>query len=224
MQLPLLHFSRSSRMNRFTTTFNRGIREKSPMEVLYSNLMDCMIQDIQVKVTQPWFDINWQNPEGRTLLYIAARLGQNQCLSLLLTLPGIQIQLAAAPDGDTPLHISCFMGHALCAAQLLQIPGIGLNAKDKYGQTPLWQAVYMGQRRCVALLLAQPTIDIHIPDPLGQTALIRAWQHGNWSIIHQFAPFCIGLTYQLVWDTHPTCIKLWSTLPHELLALINNHF
>ena len=89
----------------------------------------------------------------RTPLAKAAIAGHTECVKLLLTAPGIDVNIKDR-HGNTPLHEAASAGHTECVKLLLTAPGIDVNIENRYGYTPLDMATSAGHTECVKLLRA----------------------------------------------------------------------
>ncbi|MDO5464413.1 MAG: ankyrin repeat domain-containing protein [Akkermansia sp.] len=148
-------------------------------------------------------------------LAYAAGNGHAECVRLLLTPPGIDVNkdinlryndyVGYDYDGDyyaTPLHYAARNGHAECVRHLLAAPGIDVNKpsrsyrnyyRDDYrddNNPPLYVAVAGGHTECAKLLLAAPDILVNKPNKDGRTPLYIAAE-----------------------NTHTECVKLLLAAP-----------
>ncbi len=137
-------------------------------------------------------------------LAYAARNGHAECVRLLLTTPGIDVNKDINFKRDnyyaTPLHHAARNGHAECVRHLLATPGIDVNKPSRgYGyywadrddnNPPLYVAVAGGHTECAKLLLAAPDILVNKPNKDGRTPLYIAAE-----------------------NTHTECVKLLLAAP-----------
>ena len=86
--------------------------------------------------------VNDKNPEGSSLLHVAAKNGSERMIfELAGDEPGYQAEVNAVDaEGNTPLHVAAFAKYASTARFLLSL-GAGLELQNKAGQTPLHAAV-----------------------------------------------------------------------------------
>ena len=98
-------------------------------------------------------NLNWRNPNnyGQTPISIAAREGNDECLSQLIA-AGADVNIANN-DGETPISIAAWEGNDRCLSQLIAA-GADVNIADNSGQTPLYYATQNSHASCVALLIA----------------------------------------------------------------------
>ena len=122
-------------------------------------------------------DVNMSNGHG-TFAYYAAFHGHAGILSELLSMPGIDVNLAQ-DQGYTPLQAAAEHGHVDVLRLLLGARRINVNLLDPYGATPLVMAASQGNGEAVKLLLAAPGIDVNTCLPDGTTALYYAAQYGH---------------------------------------------
>ncbi|MBQ2380130.1 MAG: ankyrin repeat domain-containing protein [Akkermansia sp.] len=93
------------------------------------------------------------------LLCLAARLGDAECVKVLLTVPRIDVN--KNNDVGAPLHHAAERGHLECVKILLSVPGIDVNKKNSEGKTPIHLAAENGHLECVKTLLTVPGIDVN---------------------------------------------------------------
>ena len=87
-------------------------------------------------------DINMGSQYG-TFLCLAAYLGHTAIAGELLSIPGIDINLAHQ-TGSTPLYLAAQRGHVEVVKSLLAAPGINVNLATLGGVTPLLMAAQNG--------------------------------------------------------------------------------
>ncbi|KAG9402658.1 hypothetical protein AC1031_007266 [Aphanomyces cochlioides] len=138
-------------------------------------------------LTHPRIDVNKASHGSQnTALHMAALLGLDDIVLLLLDMPGIEIN-AKNNVGCTPLILACgssdfrLHGHdpSMIVARLLSIPELDVNAASLKGQTALMEACQHGWASAVQLLLDHPNIDVHLKDENGETALFKACARGQ---------------------------------------------
>ncbi len=123
-------------------------------------------------------DINVMTPNG-TFLYIAAIRNHKAIVQVLLSRPGIKVNLGY-PSGTTPLSAAAQRGHLEIAGMLLQHPESNpLISSHELGTTPLSIAAYHGQEKMVELLLSSGKVNINLRQTDGATALFVAVER-NW--------------------------------------------
>lgn len=118
---------------------------------------------------------------GRTLLYEACRNGSITMVKLLLTINGIDPNIANT-YGETPLHRAVKSGHLEIIAELLTIANP--NIVDNEGQTPLFWASINKCTKIVELFASTGgVVDPNIMDIIGHTPLYWAYCRGNLDVI-----------------------------------------
>ena len=116
-------------------------------------------------------------------MYVAAELNRVEALMVLLTTPGIDVNVQITEgesfdmyDGYTPLCIAVDNNSFECAKLLIEHPSTDLNqGYNHQGVGPLYMAAYMGYTPFVELLCGDERVDMNranIED--GTTALFRA--------------------------------------------------
>ena len=123
-------------------------------------------------------DINMMTPGG-TFLYIAAVNNHNAIVKVLLSRPGIKVNLGS-PSGATPLSAAAQRGCLEIAGMLLQHPDINPSTGTyEHGTPSLAIAAYHGHEKMVELLLSSGKVNINLRDKGGATALFVAVER-NW--------------------------------------------
>eukprot|EP01083_Nonionella_stella_P092622 259327_1 len=141
-------------------------------------------------------DVNKQLPKSegrRTVLHMAALMGEADFVRRLLTHPYINVNLRDS-DGATPFHTSCEGGRTKIAKMLLESGKLDINSRKFYRlendvyndileedyemeppadrwKTPLLIAVKNWHVDIIKLLLAHPDIDVNAQDHMRNTAL-----------------------------------------------------
>ena len=124
-------------------------------------------------------DINKQDNDGRTALWIAVDQDHVECLKEIIS---------AEADinkedihGQTALRIAAGQGHIECLKELITA-GSDINKEDKKGQTALWIAAKKGHVECLNKLIVAGA-DINKEDKDGDTALMAAVDFPNANIV-----------------------------------------
>lgn len=124
--------------------------------------------------------INYQDAKGQTPLHIAAELGYDQIVDILLK----NEASGSLPDkfGALPLHYAIQNNHKYIARVLLESNMKEVNKKLPHGSTPLHIAARNGHLDLVELLL-QNNADVKEKDKQNQTPLQRATESNNLEVI-----------------------------------------
>ncbi|CAG9951126.1 unnamed protein product [Clonostachys rosea f. rosea IK726] len=117
---------------------------------------------------------------GETLLHIAARVGNCDCLEVLLDKGIAGHSQTLDNDNSTPMHYAAEYGHTEAIRILAQREG-DANAKTIYGFTPLHVAVKHGQTSTVRVLLEMGAKQFECSN--GCTPLAYAYTVGNLDVI-----------------------------------------
>jgi len=93
----------------------------------------------------PNLDVNWsdENENRSTALDIACDRGHDSIVSILLTHPGIDVNLKEN-GGWTPFNSACINGSTSCVRLLLKDCRVMVNEPTYDGSTPLYGACFMG--------------------------------------------------------------------------------
>ncbi len=124
------------------------------------------------------FPVDRKAPNGMTPLHVAAVLGRDEFVSLLLARGAFVDD--PAQNGITPLNRAAMGGH-LETMRLLIEAGAEVDRAGRFGATPLLSAVLRGQTEAVRLLLAEGA-DPDLAAANGDTALGLAREHGRGEI------------------------------------------
>ena len=127
-------------------------------------------------------DINMANRQV-TLLNGAAGWGHARIVNELLSMPGIDVNLAEK-NGATPLYLAAQGGHVEVVKLLLDARGINVNLAALTGVTPLYIAAQQGHVEVVKLLLGAPDIDVNLAMLThGSAPLLIAANNGHEEIV-----------------------------------------
>ena len=148
-------------------------------------------------------DINMGSENG-TLLCIAAFKGHANIARELLSLRGIDVNLAHQ-SGASPLYFAAQQGHAEVVKLLLAARGINVNLAEIRGITPLCIAAQMGREETVRLLLAVPQIKIDACKNDGATPLFCAAQNNFPAIVELLILRGANVNLALDDSTPPLC-------------------
>ena len=117
-------------------------------------------------------NVNQQDKEGRTPLYLAAQEGNTKVVELLLAAGADVNKGEGEPWKRTPLHVAASYGRTDVVGLLIR-NGANVQAKDPVDGTPLHQAARDGHRDVVAALIAAGA-EINGQDNYKRTALFYA--------------------------------------------------
>ena len=126
-------------------------------------------------------DINMGSEYG-TLLCLASYNGHAGIIRELLSMPGIDVNLAH-DNGMTPLYFAAQGGHAEAVRLLLDVRGINVNSAAHTGATPLYVAAQNGRVGVVKLLLAAHGIKVNLAQMTGAVPLCIAAQEGQEEVV-----------------------------------------
>jgi ankyrin repeat protein len=137
-----------------------------------------------IQLAENWhsaLDFNRRDPNGRTLLCLAATVGDADTTQRLLTLGAKPSATTAL--GSSPLHCAAYHGRAAVCSLLLELD-IEASAANKHGLTPLHCAVSSNQHHVIPLLVnagaafaardANGSTPLHVACTLGHVASVRA--------------------------------------------------
>ena len=139
---------------------------------------------VEELLKHPKLDINAQNSEGRSALFIAAWEDHPEITEKLLEHPDIDVNLTSE-RGNTPLTTAAYNGHVKPIEVLLQHPDIDVNQKDGDGDTPLTNAARQGYHPIVKLLLEHPDTDVNVQGQNGRTALNSAIREARIEVVKE---------------------------------------
>lgn len=116
-----------------------------------------------------------------SLLYLAVCGLHTECVELLLSHPGIDVNRCGGDS--TPLHMAVSRNSPEMVRLLLTAPGIDVNATSSWAmcgaQTPLHTAAALGRTECLRLLLAAPGVNPNVTDRWGIPPLQHALKAGH---------------------------------------------
>lgn len=127
-------------------------------------------------------DINLPNPDGLSLLQLAAREGHSQIVEILLKQPSIDVNQVSI-NGWTALHFAARLGYTDIVKMLLEAKGIDVNIANSDGWTALHWASWHGYLPVINLLLTDKQIEVNKRDSSQGTALHWAARNGQADVI-----------------------------------------
>ncbi len=139
-------------------------------------------------------DIQAQNSNRETALWLAASWGHKAIVQALLAVPHSDVN-AHNNHGATPLHIAVWHGHNPVVQVLLAQPLIKINLQDQWGQAPLHRALEKKRLDSIRMLLQHGAqlnvfdslvIEI-IQEILGKQELLLASVLGNYTTVKAMA-------------------------------------
>ena len=111
---------------------------------------------------------------GQTPL-MAATIGNHpEVVALLLSQPGIEVNVKCGTFGKTALHFAMEKDRDAALSLLLAAPGVDLNARDGFrrdrtlGSTPIQDAVHHGNVKAVRLMASVAEVDLDVKTPGGE--------------------------------------------------------
>ena len=119
---------------------------------------------------------------GATTLYAASSNGHTRVVSMLLVIPGIDVN-KANNIGCTPLYVASEQGHSEVVSMLLAKQGVDVNQADYDGITPLFIASDNGHAEVVSMLLDAPGVDVNKTDDDDWTPLCIASKKGRADVV-----------------------------------------
>lgn len=103
--------------------------------------------------------LNFWNAEGYSALHLAAKIGCVRCVEILLSTPGIAIDLLSDKEEQNALHFAAASGNYEIIKMILKESSLHelnlLHTTDRKGREPLILAVNGGHRECVIYLLSK---------------------------------------------------------------------
>jgi len=85
----------------------------------------------------PGFDVNAEDGDGDTLLYVACLKGNDSVIPLLLAHPYIDVNSKGGTLLEPPFMSACRGGHTACARLLLKDSRVVVNESNDFGFTTL---------------------------------------------------------------------------------------
>ena len=112
---------------------------------------------------------------GKTPLMAATIGNQPKVVALLLSQPGIEVNVKCGTSGKTALHFAMEKGRDAALSLLLVAPGPGvdLNATDGFewtgiGSTPIQDAIHYCNVEAVRLMASVAEVDLDVKTPRGE--------------------------------------------------------
>ena len=116
-------------------------------------------------------DIEDQQNEGKTALFLAVEWGREEAVEVLLS-HGAQVFTQTTGFGRTPLHAAVRENQIKILERLLRADDAGkcLDHKHRFGETPLWFAFHHKRFECAQILLNKGA-SLHVANNDGNTIL-----------------------------------------------------
>ena len=125
-------------------------------------------------------DVNATDEFGRTLLSLAAEIGNEIVVRALLESGKAEVESRDNKYARTPLLWAAKNGHEAVVKLLFKMGKAEVESRDnRYGQTPLSWAAENGHEPVVKLLLKTGKVDVESKDKNGQTPLSWAAKNGH---------------------------------------------
>ncbi|KAJ7582108.1 ankyrin repeat-containing domain protein [Mycena floridula] len=119
-------------------------------------------------------------------LAVAARVGSVEFVTLLLRLPGLNLNASSGYNELTPLNHAAREGHLEVVALLMQHADTNVNSTDFRGYTALHEALSGGHQKTAELLLGHPEIQPNLPNEDGVLPWMLAVEEGYQGIVDLF--------------------------------------
>ncbi len=144
-------------------------------EGLISAILDgahiCVIDELIYDFDPGYIDINASNHYGIFPLAAASSRGDINIVSLLLSLPELDVNTTDYVLGSTALMEASYRGHIEVVQMLLSVPNLNINAQNNYDMTALMYAAKYAHINIVGALLNTPDIDVFLEDVHGENVL-----------------------------------------------------
>ena len=110
---------------------------------------------------------------GQTPLMVATIGNHPEVVALLLSQPGIEVNVKCGTYGKTALHFAIERGRDAALSLLLAAPGVDLNARDGFewtgiGSTPIQDAIHYCNVEAVRLMASVAEVDLDVKTPRGE--------------------------------------------------------
>ena len=158
---------------------------KSCAENDLEDVKDCLEEGVYVNTVGAVESVRVPSEGGATWsgLTIAAWMDYRELLDLLLSQPGIDVNLPTKHyffNGEfTPLMFACQFGSHKIVRRLLQVPGINILFKNSYNWTAQHEAPTWGHSKCLEELAKMPGVEWNCQDNEGRTPLYMALRIGD---------------------------------------------
>lgn len=148
--------------------------------ILHWAVMCCQPTDHILSLIAQGVDINHQDNDGYTPMYVTAQFGYLEISKILLAQQNINV-VQCSKIGWTPLHQAADCGYLSIVQELVKVM-ISVDVIDRYGQTPLWLAAHEGHLDVVNELIAKNANVNHAKDN-GWTPLHAATNQGHSNVV-----------------------------------------
>ena len=130
-------------------------------------------------------NINTQDDDGRTPLYLASLKNHTEVVNFLLGVEGIDVNQQTTINGETALIVAAKNGGTDIVKLLLGNGKVDLNkGLTTTGMTPLIAASQNGHNKIVEMLTDQPLISVNKAlDTSGENSLVAALKNGHNAVV-----------------------------------------
>ena len=143
--------------------------------------------DIAMRLAQnPKTDINAENPNGETALYVAVSNGDIPVVKTILSREDVEVSKKPLSETKSLLHTAVLNENYGMVLVLGRCPKTDVNARDEYGKTPLHYAARMKNSGIFRSLLLHPKANVNAQDEEGKTPLYEASEKGKHDYVHCF--------------------------------------
>lgn len=147
----------------------------SAEEKLREAIIDGNVANAEKILSSQKIDLNKKDKDGLTLLMLAVKEGNTECMRLLVD-KGADTSIATSSWGDTALHLAASYRH-LSAVEILLGANADINSKNAHGYTPLIYAI-LGKNEEIVRLLINKGASIKEKDAQQRTPLFWAASTG----------------------------------------------
>jgi ankyrin repeat protein len=140
------------------------------------------LEVVRYLVKEGGADVNLDDEDGYTPLYMAAQYGHTAIVRYLVNHLGADVD-KASHGGMTPLVIAVLEGHLDMSRCLVKELGADVNHRTHNGNTPCHAASGKGDLRMLHCLVKELGADVNTADNYGFTPLLQAIEDGHLHVV-----------------------------------------
>ena len=153
--------------------------------------------------------------QKRTPLIQACFKGDKKIVKLLLSVPGIDVNLKSFTN-HTALYYAACNGSKSIVKLLMKDRKLDVNCRDNSGKTPLFYTACNGSKSIVKLLMKHQKLDADCRDNFGKTPLFYAAKNGHTGVVK------LLLQHPRL-SNQENSMRYYQTSKPEIMHLLENH-
>ena len=127
-------------------------------------------------------NVNWRHESSQSGLHFCVTNNNEELLDLLLSQPGVDVNVTSGRYGYTALASACELNRVNIVKRLCQVSEINPNIKSNFDDSALFLALYLNHIECVKILRTVPKTNWNMKNRIGEYPIIIAIEHQSISM------------------------------------------